>query len=249
MVIDTATELLTNDDLKIGETESVWQSEFDESNMTFLISGDPLWVSPSKMKKMSHVEVYNEFAAEIVLPAEKRYYAGLERQLQHYMDTDDLPHMIETIRRMVNTDHYNLDLEIEQATNRKESKNGTRTIQRTEKKNQGNLRTYASQHKVKRVPYLKNQIIKFIKTRRYRLDVRTPDGGLRIDCNYTEPGMRVKELEPNGHYRIAIAGEVFYVWKCRVDDYGWFIERIQLCIVTLNFAAIVRSLYSGWKDG
>ena len=71
-----------------------------------------------KDEKMSHVEVYNEFAAEIVLPEEKRNYSGLERQLQHYMDTkDDLPHMIETIKKdgFTTPIHYNLDLEIEQA--------------------------------------------------------------------------------------------------------------------------------------
>lgn len=118
MVIDTATEL-TNDDLKIEtETEERMTIKFDENNMTFLISGEPIMSFTIKDEKMSHVEVYNEFAAEIVLPEEKRNYSGLERQLQHYMDTkDDLPHMIETIKKdgFTTPIHYNLDLEIEQA--------------------------------------------------------------------------------------------------------------------------------------
>ena len=118
MVIDTATEL-TNDDLKIEtETEERMTIKFDENNMTFLISGEPIMSFTIKDEKMSHVEVYNEFAAEIVLPEEKRNYSGLERQLQHYMDTkDDLPHMIETIKKdgLTTPIHYNLDLEIEQA--------------------------------------------------------------------------------------------------------------------------------------
>ncbi len=88
---------------------------------------------------MSHVEVYNEFAAEIV-PCGKRYYAGLERQLQHYMDKDDLPHMIETIKKDGFTTpihYYNLDLEIEQAmAHREGGKNETRTPNALRKKNQ-----------------------------------------------------------------------------------------------------------------
>lgn len=114
----------------------------------------------------------------------------------------------------------------------------------------GNLRVYASQHKVKRVPvFEKNQIIKFTKTRRYRLDVRTPDGGLRIDCNYTEPGMRVKELEPNGHYRIAIAGDVFTFENAELMKL-WLIRRADTALYcNADFAAVLYEVFTRVEKG
>lgn len=118
LLVDTATQL-TREELEIEtETEERMTIKFDENHMTFLISGEPIMSITVNDKTLTDMEVYNEFAAEIVLPQEKRYYAGLERQLQHYMDTkDDLPHMIETIKKdgFTTPIHYNLELEIEQS--------------------------------------------------------------------------------------------------------------------------------------
>ena len=118
LLVDTATQL-TREELEIEtETEERMTIKFDENHMTFLISGEPIMSITVNDKTLTDMEIYNEFAAEIVLPHEKRYYAGLERQLQHYMDTkDDLPHMIETIKKdgFTTPIHYNLELEIEQS--------------------------------------------------------------------------------------------------------------------------------------
>ncbi len=65
-------------------------------------------------------------------------------------------------------------------------------------------------NKVKEAHLEKIEIIKFIKTRRYR-----SRGHLmadHIDCNYTGAGYaRGREIRAKHYYRIAIAGEAPYV--------------------------------------
>ena len=112
------------------------------------------------------------------------------------------------------------------------------------------LRDYATRMKIKRVPqFEKKQVLKFTKSGKYRLDVRTPDGGLRIDKDYTAPGMRVKELKPNGHYRIAIMNDVFTFENAELMKL-WLIRRADTAMYcNAEFAAVLYEGFSRLEKG
>ena len=84
-------------------------------NVAFLLSGDVVLGLEVKGRSVAVSEVGDEFAADIILPVGKRTYAGLEKQLQHYMDSEKkLPELLQQIQQegFSTPIHYYLDVEV-----------------------------------------------------------------------------------------------------------------------------------------
>lgn len=103
--------------LKNDKEENHMTITLDGQDMVFLLSGQPVLrlTVDTDAKKVSRLISYDDFASDIILPKTKRYYNGLESQLQHYIGNKlPLPDIIENIKNngFDTPIHYNLDIEI-----------------------------------------------------------------------------------------------------------------------------------------
>ena len=113
-LIEDARLMLTNEDLEISEVNRM-TIQTNGHNVAFLLSGDVVLGLEVKGRTVSVTETGDEFAADIILPVGKRTYAGLEKQLQHYMDSDKkLPELLQQIQKdgFSTPIHYYLDVDV-----------------------------------------------------------------------------------------------------------------------------------------
>lgn len=116
LIEDTSLEL-TFDDLRIEGGEEVMTIEVQGQRVQFLISNQPIMDMTLTDKTVEDVHVYDEYAASIVLPEEKRNYDGLQRQLQYYLNEEkSLPEMLAEIQYggFSTPIHYHLDVKVDQ---------------------------------------------------------------------------------------------------------------------------------------
>lgn len=69
------------------------------TRFTFLVTGDPMMAFTIHEDFLSDITIYNDHVANIILPANKRHYNGLQQEMQRYLDTTKpLPEILDDIR-------------------------------------------------------------------------------------------------------------------------------------------------------
>lgn len=69
------------------------------THLTFLVSGTPIMSFTIHEDFLSDITIDNDHVANIILPADRRHYNGLQQEMQRYLDTTKpLPEILDDIR-------------------------------------------------------------------------------------------------------------------------------------------------------